>query len=356
MQQKISGSKLVILPQSGHMTFVDQAALYLKAVGDFLKSNEGMHVVRAGLLLAISWSLSAQLASIEGTVIDQTTGKPLAGVHVSLTAQEAYGAMSTSSGRFSIDPAPPGRYTLFADRPGYLLVDYASLVLKPGEGAKPTLYMTRASLLLGRVLDQYGDPVSGVTLEVFPVPPAKLLSHDWMGTDDRGEFQILAGPGKYYLKADPQRNGRSGRAEVRTDGTSEIVYAPTYYPASLTKERAGTVEVTAGRDVDGLLIHLQLEPSQHPLTISGTVRGIPADAYSAWVTLQPNTPLSHTTVGQDGKFSVSGLVPGVYDVRAGTMGPHDPKFGRTTITLESADATNVDLTLYEAGEITGPWK
>jgi proline iminopeptidase len=37
MQQKISGSKLVILPQSGHMTFVDQPTLYLKAVGDFLR-------------------------------------------------------------------------------------------------------------------------------------------------------------------------------------------------------------------------------------------------------------------------------------------------------------------------------
>jgi pimeloyl-ACP methyl ester carboxylesterase len=29
--------KLVILPESGHMTFVDQPALYLKAAGDFLK-------------------------------------------------------------------------------------------------------------------------------------------------------------------------------------------------------------------------------------------------------------------------------------------------------------------------------
>ena len=37
MQQKIAGAKLVILPQSGHMTFVDQPVIYLKAVGDFLK-------------------------------------------------------------------------------------------------------------------------------------------------------------------------------------------------------------------------------------------------------------------------------------------------------------------------------
>ena len=37
MHEKIAGSKLVILPQSGHMTFVDQPGLFLKAVSDFLR-------------------------------------------------------------------------------------------------------------------------------------------------------------------------------------------------------------------------------------------------------------------------------------------------------------------------------
>jgi len=36
MHQRIAGSRIVILPQSGHMTFVDQPALFLKTVGDFL--------------------------------------------------------------------------------------------------------------------------------------------------------------------------------------------------------------------------------------------------------------------------------------------------------------------------------
>jgi proline iminopeptidase len=36
MQQKIAGSKLVILPDSGHMTFVDQPDLFLKAVREFI--------------------------------------------------------------------------------------------------------------------------------------------------------------------------------------------------------------------------------------------------------------------------------------------------------------------------------
>lgn len=38
MHEKITGSKLVILPSSGHMTFVDQNEQFLKAVGDFVSS------------------------------------------------------------------------------------------------------------------------------------------------------------------------------------------------------------------------------------------------------------------------------------------------------------------------------
>jgi proline iminopeptidase len=36
MHEKIPGSKLVVLPQSGHMAFVDQPTTYVKAVSDFL--------------------------------------------------------------------------------------------------------------------------------------------------------------------------------------------------------------------------------------------------------------------------------------------------------------------------------
>ena len=38
MHAKIAGSKLVILPRSGHMTFVDQPELFLKTVRDFVGS------------------------------------------------------------------------------------------------------------------------------------------------------------------------------------------------------------------------------------------------------------------------------------------------------------------------------
>src|SRR5437016_1516565 len=36
MHEKIAGSKLIIIPQAGHLVFVDQPNLYLKAIDDFL--------------------------------------------------------------------------------------------------------------------------------------------------------------------------------------------------------------------------------------------------------------------------------------------------------------------------------
>ncbi len=38
MQARINGSKLVIMPNSGHMAFVDQPELYVKTVDEFLQA------------------------------------------------------------------------------------------------------------------------------------------------------------------------------------------------------------------------------------------------------------------------------------------------------------------------------
>ena len=39
MQSKIAGSKIVIFPKSGHMTFVDQTSQFISAVDSFLNSS-----------------------------------------------------------------------------------------------------------------------------------------------------------------------------------------------------------------------------------------------------------------------------------------------------------------------------
>ena len=39
MHDRIAGSRLVILPDSGHMNFVDQPDMWRKAMEDFLSTN-----------------------------------------------------------------------------------------------------------------------------------------------------------------------------------------------------------------------------------------------------------------------------------------------------------------------------
>jgi proline iminopeptidase len=41
MHRLISGSRLVVIPQSGHMTFVDQPAMFVRAVDEFLSPRAG---------------------------------------------------------------------------------------------------------------------------------------------------------------------------------------------------------------------------------------------------------------------------------------------------------------------------
>jgi pimeloyl-ACP methyl ester carboxylesterase len=41
MHEKIAGSKLTILPNAGHMNFVDQPEMWQKAVQGFLSEDSG---------------------------------------------------------------------------------------------------------------------------------------------------------------------------------------------------------------------------------------------------------------------------------------------------------------------------
>ncbi len=318
---------------------------------------------RAVILLAtITASLAAQPASIEGTVVDQTTGKPLDRVHVRLTATEVYGAMSDFLGHFSIAQMPQGKYIVAVERSGYVQVaDSERVTLRDGQQLTDfKVKMARAAMLAGRVVDQYGDPVEGTSVRPIPVPPAKLSPSLVFGeslTDDRGEFHILTGPGKYYLEAEPQpQRGRDGPPEVRSDGTSETVYSATYYPSATSKERASVVEVTAGHDIDGIEIHLAVAPLQRVSGVSGTVLGVPAGWFAMvqfWQFEGAGHGMATAYARGDGKFSVTGLPLGGYDVSARTFGTGKALSARTRIRLDAADVTGVELTLREAGEVTG---
>jgi hypothetical protein len=170
--------------------------------------------------LLICATAAAQPATFEGTVVNASNGQLLPGVHVSLigfsfslnSIRDAYGAMSDSTGHFSMAGIPPGLYILFTERRGFIYarakkgaLPFPTITLKGGEPvAGFKLEMSPRAVISGRVVDEFGDPVQNANVRVQPVSTASLnIGGGDTQTDDRGAFRISGAPGKYYIRAVP---------------------------------------------------------------------------------------------------------------------------------------------------------
>ena len=331
------------------------------------------------LLLLVSACVRAQQGSLEGTVVNAGTREPLSGVHVRLVAAGfagitgAYGAMSDRTGHFSIATIRPGTYIVAPERAGFLYVQtkgsarIPNLTIKPGEHLTGyQLEMTPRAVISGRVVDEAGDPVQDVQVQSVPVTPGSvpmmLQSMPNSATDDRGEFRLIGAPGKYYVQATIHTGfRRQERPEIRTDGTSEVIFTTTFYPSAIRKERGTVVEGVAGKDVTG--IEIRLARQQQGLSISGVVTGFPEGHARGYVMMQSGDSAQRirsgrsTGVDADGKFRFDGLQPGFYRV---TAMYNDGKTRLSSRTmewqLESSEVANVELVLTPGVELTGSLK
>lgn len=324
------------------------------------------------LLPLLATSLRAQNASLEGIAIDISTGQPLSGVHVRLMterpgpSQVNYGAESGKRGRFSIANLEPGTYIVRGIAAGYLtagklegMATLPGITLKPGQHVTDfKLEMVRHAVLTGRVVDEFGDPMDGIGVEVEQLSGDQYLSvtpgRGEAVTDDRGEFHIPVGPGRYRLKANPPIE--SNLKEIRTDGTSAPLYSTTYYPGAPLPNRASVVEVKAGETAGPFDIHLL---QVHPMTIAGVVSGIP-DAARPWVRVRtgdnPDDPtaLDPAPTDASGRFSIPNARPGHYWLQAMyNTGGVVMQSQTVEVTPDSANAANIELALIGAGDLTG---
>jgi hypothetical protein len=324
-------------------------------------------------LLSVACCLLAQNASVEGVAIDISTGQPMSGLHVRLMSEAGparselnYGALSGKTGRFSIENVIPGTYNIRGISPGYITAGkldgmsvLPGITLKPGQRVTDLkLEMVRHGVLAGRVVDEFGDPIDGITVEAEQLSGDQYLSvapgRGEAQTDDRGAFQIPVGPGRYRLKVDPPID--SNRKEIRTDGTSPGLYATTYYPGAPGRNRSTVIEVKAGETAGPLDIQLL---TVHPMTIAGVVTGAP-NAARPWVRVRtgdnPDDPtaLDPASVDADGRFSIPNARPGHYWLQAMyNTGGLVMQSQTVEVTPDSANTANIELTLRPPGELTG---
>ena len=111
------------------------------------------------------------------------------------------------------------------------------------------LEMTPQTVISGRVVDEYGDPVQGVPVEALPVAEDTGKAHFYTplnspsgNTDDHGEFRLRGAPGKYRLRADVQNLGFERVPDTRGDSDSTALYVATYFPSVASVDRATVLD------------------------------------------------------------------------------------------------------------------
>ena len=232
------------------------------------------------MLLLFGLAAAAQTpsapATIEGTVLNSLTGQPVRKAHLSLYPLHPSGPIpdqpiagaTDAQGKYKLLVPTAGTFRLTVSHDGYQVQVYGAsktgeggkgepLEIKAGESkSKIDLRMTPYGAIIGRVVDENGDPVRQVEVAVMKYifgPKGKSLQPiNNTQTDALGEYRIFDLPaGKYYLRAKPMSAQLPGLAE------SGDAYMMVYYPNVAETARATQVSVSAGQEQRGIDFILQ---------------------------------------------------------------------------------------------------
>jgi Carboxypeptidase regulatory-like domain len=226
----------------------------------------------------------ARTARVEGQVLSQT-GEPLRRASVRLTPYgtslpNAVGYIDTSdaSGNFLFEAVSPGRYTLEAQRTGFMVQYYGArsatntfpgsvLALAAGQIMKGLNFkLIPQGVITGRVMDADGDPFPGVRVQVLRVFHSRgkrgVSPSGGAGADDQGSFRIAnLSPGSYYLAAEDTESRVLGNTEGMRPGRApnRLTNVTTYYPDAVDAANAIPLEIAPGSQLQGIEIRIRRE-------------------------------------------------------------------------------------------------
>jgi Carboxypeptidase regulatory-like domain len=290
---------------------------------------------------------------IRGRVVAADTGTPIRGCNVMLVTarpeirdetgpwgipDDHRSARTNEDGRFEFDGLPEGTYRLSAwpdpangryvapsgGIPGFSLGKVLNLANDQKLEA-PDIRLTRAGVLSGRVVDEFGEPVAHVQVSPLRRSGARdPVSGHPSSTDDYGRFRLFGlQPGEYLVIAKPLDYFR-----VRAEGPVRPL--PTYLPSAATLADAAAVRVQAGQEIGDLEIRLL---SGRTYKISGVIttsKGQPFSTQNGQVSFVERTGdggLSGNSVAlrESGTFEVDGVRSGTYwlEIQPGFSHPNE---------------------------------
>jgi hypothetical protein len=216
------------------------------------------------------------------------------------------------------------------------------------------LSVTRAGVVTGKIVDEFGDPVTDVLVTAMRyqyVQGSRRLMQNGRGgqTNDIGEFRVYGlSPGQYYISA-TLRNFTG----PMTDTSDRTGYAATFYPGIGNVAGAQRLTIAPGQTITG--INLALLPIQTS-KVSGTAmdaEGKPlAAAMIAVLQRIGMTPMGGNVspVRPDGTFSIPNLTPGDYTLRVNVP---TGESAAADVTVTGSDINDLQLVVAKPSTVRG---
>lgn len=311
---------------------------------------------------------------ITGRIIDAETHAPIEGAMVVAalkTATPIRHVRSADDGTFVLDKLPAGSYQIAATAFGYARSVYGQratadpwvmVTVKEAERRSDvTLALAPVRTLVGRVLDEFGDPAPDLRVQVFRTngngSAGRLPAPADVRTDDTGAFRVpRLDPGSYLLLA---YGGPLARESDNAPDDFARGFAPTFFPGTTSATAALPVQIEVEKSP--LPVALGMIPA--PLTgIDVRVTdadGTPANAYVALIPLhegQIRVPITMRAEPRaEGQFAISNISSGTYAVQAVGVGtdPGVRGYSSAVVTTGATDRARVDLRLVPARTLRG---
>ena len=288
--------------------------------------------------------------------------QPLAGVALTLNrnGQDATKepVISDAQGRFAFSGLPAGDYHLWAEDSGFGSVPYGeaaeshngSPIRLGGEnGVKSVVFRIEPrGLVEGVIRDEFGDPMAG---NVFLVRPGwrdgrtTVVLGAPKAADDRGRYHFgLVAPGTYTVCA--------------LGGGSQQSPAPVAGPVDFATRVDRYYSRTCSRPfrlAPGQHVQIDVNPAAVAMaTVRGHIRNVPAQS-GVTVNLLPqdpgqqfNYPTAVSNGGDQGAFTIRGVPPGRYILRAQAFsrGPgQNPLSAEVPVEVGGSDIDGLDVDL-----------
>ena len=301
-------------------------------------------------------------ATLKGQVTDALTGAPIPRAVVTATRlalNHTTQVMADDDGRFTVAALEPDRYVVRAAGGAFRATHVPERLETPLELAAGSTRVVSIALkpgraLEGRVLDEAGLPLAGVTVAARAHDTGSTLAPP-RRTNDLGTFRIFGLPaGRYMVCTEGALSPTFGPS---SDG-NQAAFLDTCYSTGGGEPAA--IEVTEF-DVEGLQIML---PQRRTHTIRGTVldaTGAPAPGATlefAQILGTGSRRTSHQL--QTSEFAVSNVAPGRYSVLAaiGSAGhrPADSRgleLGMATVEVTSDDVTGLTVMMRPGAGLRG---